>query len=224
MHWPARGYSALRKASASGECVSGWSWRSSAFLWSLGGYTPFYHLVYALVPGTKYFRAPGAFFFIPAFAIAALAGEGLEALMAGRVSRGYAFAAAGVAAFIAMLAVSGALVTFGSAIALPQLADLVTPNAPHVTFGSIRALIAVVIVAGVILALSRQRVDPVIAAYVVTAVMVIELWSVERLYLEVLATRVQDVRVRRGARRREARAAAGAPPAAPARAQQRGVS
>jgi len=29
-----------------------------AVLWALGGFTPFYHLVYAIVPGTKFFRAP----------------------------------------------------------------------------------------------------------------------------------------------------------------------
>ena len=29
-----------------------------ALLWALGGSTPFFHIVYALVPGTKFFRAP----------------------------------------------------------------------------------------------------------------------------------------------------------------------
>jgi Bacterial membrane protein YfhO len=152
------------------------------FLWSLGGYTPFYHLVYWLVPGTKYFRAPAAFFFIPAFAIAVLAGEGVDAIMARRVSSVYVYVAAGVAAFIAVLAVSGALTTFGGTIAPAQLYDMVVANAPQVTFGAIRALIAVLIVAALIVLVQRQRLDPVIAACAMAAVVAVELWSVERLY------------------------------------------
>ena len=152
------------------------------FLWSLGGATPFYRLVYYLVPGTKYFRAPAAFFFIPSFALAALAGEGVDAMLARRVSRAYVLIAAGVAAFVAILAVSGALVTFGGSFAPAQFYDKVVANGPAVTFGAIRALVVVLVIAGAMFAVSRERADPVIAAYIVTAAMVIELWSVERLY------------------------------------------
>jgi hypothetical protein len=151
-------------------------------LWSLGGATPFYHLIYFLVPGTKYFRAPSAFFFITSFAIAALAGEGVDAMLARRVRRTYVFIAMGFAAFIAVLAVSGALVTFGGTFAPTQAYEKVLANAPYVTFGAIRALVVVLLVGGAILVVSRERADPVIGAYIVTAVMVVELWSVERLY------------------------------------------
>jgi len=153
-----------------------------AFLWSLGGATPFYHLIYYIVPGTKYFRAPSAFFFIASFALAALAGEGVDAMLARRVSRTYVFIAAGVAAFIAILAVSGALVTFGGTFAPTQVYDKVVANAPHVTFGAMRALVVVLLIGGAILVVSRERADPVIGAYIVTAVMAVELWSIERLY------------------------------------------
>jgi hypothetical protein len=153
-----------------------------AFLWSLGGATPFFHLVYLLVPGTKYFRAPSAIFFIASFALAALAGEGVDAMLARRVSRTYVLVAAGVAAFIAILAVSGALVTFGGTFAPTQLYDKVVANASHVTFGAIRALVVVLVAGGAILVVSRERADPVIGAYLVIAVMAVELWSIERLY------------------------------------------
>src|SRR5581483_4009313 len=123
-----------------------------AFLWSLGGATPFFHLIYWLVPGTKFFRAPSAFFFIAGFALAALAGEGVDAMLTRRVSRRYVFVAAGVAAFIAILAVSGALVTFGGTFAPTELYDRVVANASNVTFGAIRALIVVLLVCGAILA------------------------------------------------------------------------
>ena len=44
-------------------------------LWSLGRYTPLYHLVYTLVPGTSYFRVPAAAFVVVGLAVAALAAE-----------------------------------------------------------------------------------------------------------------------------------------------------
>src|SRR6185503_6439228 len=44
-----------------------------ATLWALGGFTPFYNLVYAVVPGTKYFRAPSTMLLVVAFAVAVLA-------------------------------------------------------------------------------------------------------------------------------------------------------
>ena len=44
-----------------------------AVLWSLGGFTPFYNLVYWIVPGAKFFRAPSTFFYLAQFAIAVFA-------------------------------------------------------------------------------------------------------------------------------------------------------
>ena len=178
-------------AAALGHALSGvrrrtiWFWVIVVVigtLWSLGGYTPFYHLVYALVPGTHYFRAPGAFFIIPAFGLAALAGEGLDAILHHTVPRTYAFVAAGVAAFIAVLAVSGALTTLGGSIARPEQYDLVVANASAVTFGAIRALLAVLAVTVVLALVSRTKLDPVIGGYLVLAVVTVELWSIERLY------------------------------------------
>ena len=47
----------------------GWFWIGVlvvSLLWALGGYTPFYRLVYALVPGTKFFRAPSTMLYVVA--------------------------------------------------------------------------------------------------------------------------------------------------------------
>jgi membrane protein YfhO len=162
-----------------------WFWVSVAVvgvLWTFGGYTPFFHIVYALVPGTKYFRAPAAFFFLPAFAVAALAGEGIDAILARRVPRWYPIAAVAVAAFIVALAASGGLTAIGASIARPELYDLVVANATRVTLGAVRALVAVALVSGVIMAVARQRLDAGVAVSIVLAVVVLELWSVGRLY------------------------------------------
>jgi hypothetical protein len=48
-----------------------WFWTGVlvvATLWALGGYTPFYSIVYAVVPGTKYFRAPSTMLYVVSFA------------------------------------------------------------------------------------------------------------------------------------------------------------
>ncbi|MGH7648113.1 MAG: hypothetical protein ACREND_08335, partial [Gemmatimonadaceae bacterium] len=61
-----------------------------ALLWTLGGFTPFYHIVYALIPGTKYFRAPSTMVFVVGLSIAVFAALGVERLQRAEVSRGYA--------------------------------------------------------------------------------------------------------------------------------------
>ncbi|HEY8852788.1 MAG TPA: hypothetical protein VIM36_11445, partial [Gemmatimonadaceae bacterium] len=58
-------------------------------LWSLGGATPFYHIPYAIIPGTKYFRAPATIFFVGTLAISILACAGVERFLEGRVKRNY---------------------------------------------------------------------------------------------------------------------------------------
>jgi hypothetical protein len=91
-----------------------------ALLWALGGYTPFYHLVYALVPGTKYFRAPSTIFFIVAFATAVLACVGTERLLAREIRMRYFVAWLLSAGLVALLGVSGALTAMAHAVAGPE--------------------------------------------------------------------------------------------------------
>lgn len=151
-------------------------------LWSLGGYTPFFHLIYALVPGTKFFRAPATMFFLTAFAVAALAGQGAEAALEGRVRPVFLAASVGVAALIAMLAVGGGLTSIAGSLAAPERYESVLANAPNVTFGAVRALIAVGATAGVILLVTRGRLAGAAAGWALAAILVLDLWSVERLY------------------------------------------
>src|SRR5205823_9180439 len=58
-------------------------------LWSLGSATPFYRIPYAIIPGTKYFRAPATIFFVGTLALALLASAGTERLLRLGVSRKY---------------------------------------------------------------------------------------------------------------------------------------
>ena len=63
-----------------------WFWLSTmvvALFWAWGGNTPFYQLVYALVPGSKFFRAPSTILFVVSFATAVLAAFGAERALGG---------------------------------------------------------------------------------------------------------------------------------------------
>jgi hypothetical protein len=162
-----------------------WFWTGTlvvALLWALGGHTPFYHLVYALVPGTKFFRAPSTMLYVVAFSVAVLAGIGTERALALRFRPRYAFAWIGFAALVALLAAGGMLTNMAAAFANPQLASAVDENAGALTLGALRSLLAVGAVAGVLVALGRGAVTARAAAWGLAAIVALDLWSIERLY------------------------------------------
>ena len=151
-------------------------------LWALGGYTPFYSIVYAVVPGTKYFRAPSTMLYVVSFATAVLAGTGVDRALSGGIRPRYVAAWMGGAALIAVLATTGALNSLALAFALPQRAALVDENAAALTLGAWRSLVAVLAVLGVLLAGSRGRIRPSVAGGLAAAVVALDLWSVVRSY------------------------------------------
>src|SRR5438093_7092303 len=104
-----------------------WFWVGTLIvttLWALGGYTPFYHLIYAIVPGTKYFRAPSTIFFISSFAVVVLAALGTERVLARAVRPRYLLGWLIGAGVMALLASVGGLTNLATGIAAsfpPQL-------------------------------------------------------------------------------------------------------
>jgi hypothetical protein len=151
-------------------------------LWSLGGYTPFFHLIYAVVPGTKFFRAPATMFFLTAFAVAALAGQGAEAALERRVRPWYLAVCAAASAIVALLAAGGALTNVAGALADPERYGMVLANAPDVTWGAVRGFLAVAATAAVIVLVRRGRITAVAGGWVLAAVVATDLWSEERQY------------------------------------------
>jgi hypothetical protein len=154
----------------------------AATLWSLGGSTPLYHIVYALVPGTKFFRAPSMMFFLTAFSVAVLAAEGVENVLRRTVPTGYLVTWMLVSLGIALLAVSGALTTLSAGIAVPEMADRVAENQSAVAIGAIRCLVFVVLVCSAILLYQRLRITATVVAALLGVLVAADLWSVERLY------------------------------------------
>jgi hypothetical protein len=162
-----------------------WFWTGVlvvATLWALGGYTPFYSIIYAVVPGTKYFRAPSTMLYVVSFAAAALAAFGVDRALAGSLRPRYVLGWIGASALVAVLATTGALTNLGFAFAPEQLAQLVEANAGALTLGAWRSLVAVAAVLAVLLAAVRGRLRPATAGALVTGLVALDLWSVVRNY------------------------------------------
>lgn len=163
----------------------GWFWLGAlvvALLWALGGFTPFYRLVYAVVPGTKFFRAPSTILYLISFSTAVLAAIGTERLLARPCRTRYVggWLAAGVA--LALLASVGFFTALANAVALPGREDLVQANSGAVIAGAWRTLLFVVIGAAVLIALARGKVGAAAAGWLLVAAVTADLWSIDRIY------------------------------------------
>jgi hypothetical protein len=121
-----------------------------ALLWALGGDTPFYRIPYAIIPGTKYFRAPATVFFVGTMGLAVLAATGAERVLRRELSLKYMIAWLVFAVAVVALAMFGILNDFAQVLAPDELVDLVIANSAAVTFGAWRSfafVFALIIVA-----------------------------------------------------------------------------
>lgn len=153
-----------------------------ALLWTLGGFTPFYHIVYALVPGTKYFRAPSTMVFVVGLSVAIFAALGVERLERAEVTRGYAIGWLIAAAVVLLLGASNMLTNMASAIAPPEHQEGVALNAHFLLLGSVRTALFTAVAAAALLALVTERVRKSWAVIALVVLVVADLWSVEHEY------------------------------------------
>jgi len=167
-----------------------------ALVWAYGGHTPFYHLI-MLVPGTKYFRAPSTIIYITAFSVAVLAAIGAERLLRGQLARRYATTwaiAAGLFAVFMSLGgyrilvdIAGALIGLGyPAQVRDQVSSIIAsraePNLGDAVMGAWRSFLFVALAAAVIWATNARRLSLRAASVAVVVLIVLDLWSIERLY------------------------------------------
>jgi hypothetical protein len=155
-------------------------------LWALGGFTPFYHLVYALVPGTKYFRAPSTMLMVVTMATAVLAALGTERIIEGARTRRFFLGWIIAAVVIALLASVGFFTMLGRSLSAAwadgQLDEAIGVNQPDVILGAFRSLLFVALAAGLAIAAQQRRITWTVFGWALAAVVALDLWSVERLY------------------------------------------
>ena len=162
-----------------------WFWLGTlvvSTLWALGGYTPFYHIVYAIVPGTKFFRAPSTMLYVVSFSVAVLAACGTDRVLREQTRRRYLLGWLAAGALFAILGATGGMTNLASGIAAPERADAVMDNGPALAFGAIRSFAFVATAVALIWAISTRRLTTGVGGMLLAAITVIDLWSVERSY------------------------------------------
>ena len=169
-----------------------WFWIATlivATLWALGGYTPFYRLVYAVIPGTPYFRAPSTIFFLPSFAVAVLAALGTERALAGALRQRFVVGWLIAGAVVALLASTGAFTNLATVIAAGFPAQLseygqeaILANSSALVFGAWRSFLAVALVCGILWLWGRGRIPVRVAAWALVAAVAVDLFSILKTY------------------------------------------
>jgi hypothetical protein len=159
-----------------------------SILWALGGHTPFYQLIYAVVPGTHYFRAPSTMMYVGMFSVAVFAGLGAERILSQRSTARFAIGWMIAAVVIGLVGATGGFTSLGHVVAstfpagFPPRDQLIDANAASVAFGSMRTALALLIVAAVCWGVATNRVGARAAAIAFLVAVGLDLWSIERLY------------------------------------------
>jgi len=151
---------------------------------SFGGHTPFYTAWYELMPMMKKVRAPGMAFFLVALPVAIFAAFGADRLLRREVSLRAVLVPVGVLGGLAVLGVVGILQAVATVLASAEQGARVTANASALQGGALRLLVVVLIGGAVLWAVWRGRLAGAKAAAAIGAVIVGDLWSVDRLFFD----------------------------------------
>jgi hypothetical protein len=171
-----------------------------SFLWMLGKNTPFFLLIYNLVPGTKYFRAPSTIIYVFALSLSILAALGTEKLLARRINLRVTLGVAAAGLLLSLAALGGmdsffvhsSAQPFAEAVArqngypesaIPQLLDIIAKgNHDAVQAGALRSVLFLLAAAGLALLCLRGKVPARIAGIALVAITAVDLWSIARNY------------------------------------------
>jgi hypothetical protein len=183
-----------------------WFWVGTgivSLLWAYGGFTPFFHLVMALVPGTKYFRAPSTIIYVTAFSMATLAAMGVERLLAGQVSKRYAIGWLIGAAVLAVVMSVGGYSSLAGAVGssaadsfiqsqgypasirdriVAEVVQRAQGNTAAAIAGIWRSFFVAALAAGILFAFLTDRLKAKAAMISLAVLLVVDLWSIERQY------------------------------------------
>jgi hypothetical protein len=145
-----------------------------ALLYALGAHTPVWRIAYALVPGIRLFRTPSMVVFLFGFSAATLAGLGADQTFRAAAKGGDAWRAVrrvllvttGLLFALALIASSGALVSFWTSVVYPDVDAVglgkLTTLAPYIARGAWLAALIGALAAGVAWAVHARRVRPAV--------------------------------------------------------------
>jgi hypothetical protein len=173
-----------------------WFWIGTfviSLLWALGGNTPFYRLIYEVVPYTKYLRAPSTMMFLSMFSLAVLAGVGLERVLAERPSKVFFFGWAGAIVLLGLIFAAGLPLNMAESLAnrmsgiwpteiTTRVIDRASANQPAVILGALRSAVFVISALAVIWVTAAGRIPRRNAAWLLAALVALDLWIIERRY------------------------------------------
>ncbi|MFN8581883.1 MAG: YfhO family protein [Gemmatimonadaceae bacterium] len=151
-------------------------------LWAFGGYTPFYRLVYAIVPGTKFFRAPSTMLFAVSFCTAVLAALGAERAFLKEVHRRRLMISLMVVGGVALLGITGALMNLGLSISALDSTDRVLANASAVRVGAFRMFVFGALTVTTLFLIETDRLSRDMRGILLAALVATDIWTVVRRY------------------------------------------
>src|SRR5688572_5480956 len=153
-----------------------------ATLWAMGSDTPFYRIPYALVPGTKFFRAPNSVWFVGSLGIGVLAAAGVDHVIDKVVGKKYLYAWLGFGAFIAVLASAGILTSIAESLAHEQTLDRAIANSLDLMLGAWRSFGFVVATVALVLLIQRGKIPLRAGGWALSALAAVDLWTILRYY------------------------------------------
>ena len=153
-----------------------------ATLWALGGYTPFYRLVYAIVPGTRYFRAPSTMLYVISFGVAVLAAFGADRAVQRDISRRYLVGWAIAVLAVGVIGATGGLSNLAVSVAQSEQLARVMENDVAIRNGALRSTLFGAMTLACLFLLSTGRIGREAGGYLLAGVVAVDLWSIERLY------------------------------------------
>jgi len=162
-----------------------WFWIGAlivSVLWTLGGSTPFYRLIYYIVPGTKYFRAPSTMMYIAMFCMSVFAAFGVQRVLtaAATISRKF-FVGWGIALVLLAVVIGTAGVSLADSFGPPQ-GEIARNNQPAVMLGILRSLAFAAVTLALVFLAAEQRLQTRILAWALLVVVGLDLWTIERKY------------------------------------------
>lgn len=153
-----------------------------ATLWAMGSHTPFYRIPYALIPGTKFFRAPNSVFFVGSLGIGVLAAAGVDHVIDRIVGKKYFYAWLGFGGLIAVLAAAGILTSIAEGLAREQAIDRAMANSLNLMYGAWRSFAFVIATVALVVFIQRGKIPLRAGALALSLLAAMDLWSILRYY------------------------------------------